>query len=54
MRRRGGSQWGLGPAGAGGTVVAPCGGDCAALLGPRAHGRTRYAACGRCAQTSGR
>jgi len=28
--------------------------NCAALLGTVAHGRTRYAACGRCAQTSGR
>ena len=39
------------PAGAGDAVVAPCGGDCVALLGPRAHGPTRCAACGRCAQT---
>ena len=36
------------------TRWSPLRGDCAALRSPRAHGRTRCAACGRCAQTCGR
>jgi hypothetical protein len=38
---RGAGAWRPCPAGAGDAVVAPCGGDCVALLGPRAHGATR-------------
>ena len=36
------------------TRWSPLQGDCAALRRPRAHGRTRCAACGRFAQTCGR
>jgi len=42
----------LRPVGAGDEVVVPCGADCAVLLGPGAHGRTPYAACGRSARTA--
>ncbi len=36
------------------TRRSPLRSDCAALRSPRAHGRTRSTACGRCAQTCGR
>ncbi len=49
-RRRSAAAPRRGPA----TRWSPLRGDCAALRSPRAHGRTRSTACGRCAQTCGR